>query len=48
MLMHLWVLPLLSVVGVAKRPNILFIVTDDQDKSLQSTEYMPILQVRYF
>lgn len=37
---------LLSGLAVASsRPNILFVLTDDQDKHMNSPEYMPNLQV---
>lgn len=29
---------------VAKRPNILFIITDDQDGHMESVEHMPLLR----
>lgn len=32
--------------GRAKRPNILFILTDDQDLHMDSVEHMPNLRVR--
>lgn len=41
-------LPWLWVVGVtqaAKKPNILFILTDDQDLHMESVEHMPYLNV---
>lgn len=30
----------------AKQPNILFVLTDDQDLHMNSLDYMPLLQVR--
>lgn len=39
----LWLVLGLSYVA-AKRPNILFILTDDQDGHMESIEHMPLLQ----
>ena len=40
------ILPCLSAVAeAAKQPNILFILTDDQGKSVGGLEHMPKLQV---
>jgi hypothetical protein len=35
--------PILAV-GDAKRPNIVFILTDDQDSHMNSLDYMPLTQ----
>lgn len=39
----LWIALSLTCV-VAKRPNILFVITDDQDNHMDSIEHMPLLQ----
>lgn len=36
---------LLATLAVAKKPNILFVLTDDQGKYVGGLEYMPKLQV---
>lgn len=36
---------LLAGLANAKRPNILFILTDDQDLRMESVEHMPFLRV---
>lgn len=33
-----------TVAGGGKRPNIVFILTDDQDSHMNSLEYMPLTQ----
>lgn len=40
---------LLCTIGFAqaKQPNILFVLTDDQDLHMESVEHMPYLKVRY-
>lgn len=37
---------LLAALGAAKatKPNVLFVLTDDQDWHMQSLDYMPLLQ----
>lgn len=46
-MIFLWAtLGLLGLV-LAKQPNILFIITDDQDLHMTPTEVMPLLHVRY-
>jgi len=32
-----------ALCAAAKRPNILFIITDDQDSHMESVEHMPLL-----
>jgi hypothetical protein len=39
---------LLTTLAVAKQPNILFILTDDQGKYVGGLEHMPKLQVSLF
>lgn len=43
--MHLLLFLLLATLAVARRPNILFILTDDQGKHVGGLEHMPKLQV---
>lgn len=38
----------LATLAVAKQPNILFVLTDDQGKYVGGLEHMPKLQVRQF
>lgn len=40
------VLVALAWQGLAKKPNILFILTDDQDLHMESVDHMPYLKVR--
>lgn len=44
--MNILCLLLLAALAVAKQPNILFILTDDQGKHVGGLEYMPKLQAR--
>ena len=46
--MNLLKVVLLATVAVAKQPNILFVLTDDQGKYVGGLEHMPKLQVRLF
>lgn len=41
----LFMILFLATLAVAKKPNILFILTDDQGKYVGGLEYMPKLQV---
>lgn len=43
--MKLLKLLLLTTLAVAKKPNILFVLTDDQGKYVGGLEHMPKLQV---
>ena len=44
--MHLLKILLLATATLAKQPNILFVLTDDQGKYVGGLEHMPKLQVR--
>lgn len=46
--MNLLRLLLLTTLAVAKQPNILFVLTDDQGKYVGGLEHMPKLQVSLF
>jgi hypothetical protein len=46
--MKLLRLLLLTTLAVAKQPNILFVLTDDQGKHVGGLEHMPKLQVSLF
>jgi len=43
--MNLFQILLLAGLAIAKRPNILFILTDDQGKHVGGLDHMPKLQV---
>lgn len=47
-IMNLLKVLLLATAAVAKQPNILFVLTDDQGKYVGGLEHMPKLQVRLF
>lgn len=40
---YLFLCLLVSLCLAAKKPNILFIITDDQDSHMESIEHMPLL-----
>lgn len=44
--MNIFRILLLAGLAVAKQPNILFVLTDDQGKYVGGLEHMPKLQVR--
>lgn len=46
--MNLLRLLLLTTLAVAKQPNILFVLTDDQGKYVGGLEHMPKLQVSLY
>lgn len=41
---YLFLCLLFSLCLAVKQPNILFIITDDQDSHMESIEHMPLLQ----